>query len=129
MPPPSVVVTDSGPGNSVFTTPALAMAPSICAMKTKQPREKGTAPTRHSPSVTYKHLSVRVAQHGPWFWHPLNEISSREIRTAGLNRPPETRKKIHALTVNEKAKARLMYNRTIGFGPCGSEVLSLPDVV
>jgi hypothetical protein len=30
--------------------------------------------------------------------------------TAGLNRPPETRKKIHAETVSEKPKAREMYS-------------------
>lgn len=52
MPPPRVVVTARGPGKRAFTTPALAIAPSICAIKTKAPRAKGTAPTRHKPSVT-----------------------------------------------------------------------------
>jgi len=47
----------------------------------------------------------------------------RESLTAGLKSPPETRKKIQALTAREKPKHKLMYNSWEVFGPCGRLVL------
>ena len=53
VPPLRDVVTARGPGNKALTIPADAIAPSICAMKTRAPRIKGTAPMRQRPRVTW----------------------------------------------------------------------------
>jgi hypothetical protein len=56
--PLKLVVTAKGPGKRAATTPADAMAPIICAMKTKQPLASGTAPMRQSPKVTCFEINV-----------------------------------------------------------------------
>lgn len=45
--------------------------------------------------------------------------------TAGLNKPPEIRKKTQTLTMRENAKTRAMYKRTIGEKPAASPVVVL----
>ena len=45
-----------------------------------------------------------------------------------MKSPPLMRKKTQALTAREKPKARAMYIRTVGFGLCGSDVESSPEV-
>jgi hypothetical protein len=78
VPPLKLVVTARGPGNKTETTPADAIAPSICAMKTKPPRAKGTAPMRHSPRVTYSPFSS------------CTKLLDCNLQlTAGLKRPPD----------------------------------------
>lgn len=79
VPPPNVVLTFSGPGNSALTTPALAIEPSSWLTTTKPARTHGTAPIKAIPSVT-----------------------------AGLNKPPLMRKNTHAFTARLNPKTRLM---------------------
>jgi hypothetical protein len=50
--PFSLTSTAMGPGNRADTTPAAAMAPIICAMKTTMQRMAGTARMSHSVKVT-----------------------------------------------------------------------------
>jgi hypothetical protein len=76
VPPLREVVTASGPGNRVLTTPADAIAPSICAMNTRKPRKNGTAPIRQRPRVT-------------WLGSAILPLHVFDQLTAGLKRPPE----------------------------------------
>jgi hypothetical protein len=43
--------------------------------------------------------------------------------TAGLNKPPEIRKKTHTFTIREKPKTRAMYNKTSGLKPVSPPVV------
>lgn len=69
----NVVLTLNSVGNNPNTIPEAATPPASCAKNRKMARGMGSAPTRTIPSVT-----------------------------AGLNRPPEMRKKIQTLTMREK---------------------------
>jgi hypothetical protein len=79
VPPLRVVVTAIGPGNMALTTRLAMMAPTICAGMMKIPRKTGTAPVRTSPMVT-----------------------------AGLNCPPETRKKMKTVAARDAPKQDAM---------------------
>jgi hypothetical protein len=72
-PPTSVVLTLRLVGNKPSTTAEAAIPPASWAKKKKRAHGIGTAPTRTIPSVT-----------------------------AGLNNPPEMRKKIQTLTIRGK---------------------------
>ena len=52
VPPPRVVDTFIALGKRHETTPAAAMAPRICAINTRKPRNHLTAPIKQSARVT-----------------------------------------------------------------------------
>lgn len=56
-------------------------------------------------------------------------MSSIAKVTAGLNKPPEMRKKIQTLTMREKPKTREMYCRTWGEKPVSAPVVVLEEPV
>lgn len=87
-----------GPGNIAWTTPAEAMDAKICDMNTSPARTHPTAPINAMPNVT-----------------------------AGLNSPPETRKKTHALTARLKPKANEMYRSVLALGTCDRPPSDDPD--
>lgn len=87
VPPPRVVATFMGPGNVAYTTPEAAMLPKICATKTRAARVQPTAPIKAIPRVT-----------------------------AGLNKPPDTRKKTHALTAKLNPKPSAIYVSALELG-------------
>jgi hypothetical protein len=87
VPPPRVVDTFIGPGNVACTTPAAATDPMICEMKINAARVHPTAPIKAIPKVT-----------------------------AGLNRPPDTRKNTHALTARLNPKPNAMYVSALALG-------------
>ena len=76
-----------GPGNVDNTTPAAAIDPKIWARKMRLPRTHPMAPIRAMPSVT-----------------------------AGLNKPPDTRKNTHALTARLKPNPSAIYVSALAFG-------------
>ena len=96
VPHPRDVWTVKGPGNIQLTSAAAVRPPRICATKSKAPRAHGRAPIRHIPNVT-----------------------------AGLNSPPEIRKKTHALTASEKPNDNAMYCSCCGLLPVCATVI--PD--
>lgn len=79
---PSRVRALMPPGMTACETPAAAMAATNCTMNNITERYQLNAPQRKRPSVT-----------------------------AGLKRPPETRKKTHALTAREKLVVAVMVSR------------------
>lgn len=111
---PRVVETFMGPGNRADTTPAEAIDPSICEMKTRSPLNQPTAPMRHMPRVTLRQVSL------------ISSRTGRHVHTAGLKRPPVMRKKTHAFTASEKPKARLMYSKAEVLGACVKDPLVPP---
>jgi len=77
MPPPRVVRTYKLLGRSTFTNAAAAIPPRTCAS------------------------TSNAARNGDMI---LTSARAKEI--AGLNKPPEIRKKIHTLTMRENPNAR-----------------------
>lgn len=108
------VRTASGPGKVADTTPAADMAPNNCARMSSAAVSHGRAPMRAIATVTFTNLSVQNSEgmyesHGrPAQIGGLWIARSRWL-TAGLKRPPETRKKTQTLTVKEKPNASEMY--------------------
>lgn len=100
VPPPRVVDTFMGPGNVACTTPAAAIDARICEMKISPARAQPTAPIKAIPRVT-----------------------------AGLKRPPDTRKNTHALTAKLNPKPNAMYVSAPAFGTWDNppSALSPPD--
>jgi hypothetical protein len=95
----NVVLTFNGVGNSTFTRKLLNIPPASCATSSK------------------KNLT-----------QPILLVNNIAKVTAGLNSPPLMRKKIHTLTMSEKAKTRAMYCRTAGEKPVSAPVVVLaPD--
>lgn len=88
VPELNVVRTFNGVGNMTFTRKLAKMLPASCA----------TTSRTHRTGVSAR-------------------VSSMPKVTAGLNRPPEMRKKIQTLTMSEKPKTREMYCRTCGEKP------------
>jgi hypothetical protein len=91
----NVVRTFNGVGNITLTKKLLKMLPASCATSSRMNR-----------------TGVKAF------------VSSMAKVTAGLNRPPEMRKKIQTLTMREKPKTREMYCRT-----CGEKPVSAPVVL
>jgi len=50
--------------------------------------------------------------------HPTEPIKAMPSVTAGLNRPPDTRKKTHAFTARLNPKANAMYESEAVLGAC-----------
>ena len=94
VPLPNVVLTLKSVGNSTETRKLAKMLPAICAASKRKAR-----------------IGLSARQ------------SSMAKVTAGLNRPPEIRKKTQTLTMREKAKTMAMYKRTIGEKPAASPVV------
>lgn len=97
----SVVLTFNGVGNMTLTKKLEKMPPLSCATSSRKNR-----------------IGVIV------------RVSNMANVTAGLNSPPEMRKKIHTLTMSEKAKTSAMYCRTAGEKPVSAPVVvleSLPE--
>lgn len=76
----NVVLTFNGVGNITLTRKLAKILPANCAINNN-----------------VKRIGV------------MARVSNIAKVTAGLNRPPEMRKKIHTLTMSEKAKTRAMY--------------------
>jgi hypothetical protein len=91
--PPSVVCTFKAPGNMHSTSALATMPPRIWLRKSRTPRNQGSAPMRHMPKVT-----------------------------AGLNNPPEMRKKTQAVTAREKPNERAMYCSCCALEPSSATV-------
>jgi len=87
VPPPRVVDTFIGPGNVARTTPAAAIDPKTCEMKMREARIHPMAPIRAIPRVT-----------------------------AGLNKPPDTRKNTQALTAKLKPNPSAIYVSALALG-------------
>jgi hypothetical protein len=90
----NVVRTLNGVGNSTLTRKLEKMLPAICAEIRRKARIGDMA--RHSSIANV---------------------------TAGLNKPPEIRKKTHTLTIKLKLKTSAMYKRTLGENPVASPVV------
>lgn len=86
------------PGRTAFTTPAAATPPSTCA--TKMPALLVETQQCNNVNAQEPYLSGLTAP-----------IRNRESVTAGLKRPPLTRKNAQALTANAKPKAREMNSK------------------
>lgn len=91
----SVVRTFNGVGNMTLTRKLAKMLPAICAVSSN-----------------------------PALDADIDFVKSIAKVTAGLNNPPDMRKKIQTLTMREKPKTREMYWRT-----CGEKPVSAPVVV
>jgi hypothetical protein len=76
-----------GPGNVAYTTPDAAIEPKICDRNTRLARIQPIAPINAIPRVT-----------------------------AGLNKPPDTRKNTHALTAKLKPKPSAIYDNALALG-------------
>lgn len=91
------VTTPNGVGTMTETMYELNMQPNICPMKRQKQRIAGMAPVNNMASVTCGEESVT---HGQSF--------NVRCHTAGLKRPPETRKKMKTLTINDRPNAVAM---------------------
>jgi hypothetical protein len=67
-----------------------------------------TAPVAHKARVAYKNVSASFR---------YNSMNERSELTAGLNKPPEIRKKIHTFTIKLNPNETEMYSMTIGLNP------------
>lgn len=97
----NVVLTFNGVGNMTETKKLEKMPPASCAINSKK-----------------NLIGLRVL---------VNIIAKV---TAGLNNPPDIRKKIQTLTMSEKAKIKAMYCKTAGENPVSAPVVvleSLPE--
>jgi hypothetical protein len=68
-------------------------------------------------------MKTRVAR-----THPMAPIKAMPSVTAGLNSPPDTRKKTHALTARLKPNASEMYESEAVLGACVRPPSPLPPV-
>lgn len=111
VPTPRVIDTLGGPGKITDTIPAAAIPAAICAMKQRRARIRVRAPTRKRPSVT------RYCWLGSYVHIPRITKSTGQ-HTAGLNRPPDTLKNTHTLTIKLNPKSSAINNNTFEFGAC-----------
>ena len=93
--PVSLVRALRPPGMSAVPTALAAMAATNCTTN-KMMVPGNTAQVRNLPEMTSSHSNSR--------YHVRDLVRKSARVTAGLKRPPETRKKIQALTASERPK-------------------------